>query len=138
MRNRPLICDIPYPHDSDLAGCQRRDVPSVSTNLLEIFPFGFEDMGGWEDSITLHRKNWIRFFHTDPRRRRARQAFSRIFDSIDCLTFMCSRGLRAALALEPRGGHWDERPGLLVLGARGPDPRGSRTNRWNSEEEKTI
>jgi hypothetical protein len=32
----------------------------------------------------------------------------RIFDSIDCLIFTCSRELRTELALEPRGGgHWD-------------------------------
>jgi hypothetical protein len=75
--------------------------------LPEAFPFGFEVIGGWEDPATLRRKTWVRFFSTDPVGRQAgRDAFNRLFESIDFLAFTCARGLRVA-ALEAHGGHWD-------------------------------
>ena len=40
-------------------------------------------------------------------------AFSRIFDSIDCLLIMCRRDLRAALALDPRADRWDRCAGQV-------------------------
>ena len=74
------------------------------------FPFGFEIMGTWEDQSTLpsRSKTWVRFFSADRQGRQAgRDTFSKIFDSIDLLLFICLRGLRAAAALDVHGCHWD-------------------------------
>ena len=113
MRKSPF--PLKFPHDSHLAGQPRARVTYTNRpNLLQTFPFAFEDMGSWEDPTTLRSKNWVRFFHTDPRRqtRQRQDEFSRIFDSIDHLIFMCNRRIRTELALEPRGGgHWDKSRG---------------------------
>jgi hypothetical protein len=77
----------------------------------KIFPFGFEVMGSWEDPTALpvpRSKTWVRFFAADRQgRQTGRDAFSRIFDSIDFLAFMCSREFRMAAALEAHGCHWN-------------------------------
>ena len=88
-------------------------------SVPEIFPFAFERMGAWNDSTTLRRHTWVRCFSTDQDGRQAgRDAFSRIFDSINLLMFESRREFRTAIALEPRrersggilletAGHWD-------------------------------
>jgi hypothetical protein len=70
----------------------------------ELFPGGFEVMGGWMDPETGRSKTWVRFFCADSAGAQVgRDAFSRIFDSATLLAFMCSRELRSAIALEPQG-----------------------------------
>jgi hypothetical protein len=70
---------------------------------LEIFPFGFEILGAWEDPATLQRKTLVRFFSTDRQGQRAgRDAYCRVFGSIDFLIFLCSRERRSAVAIEPQ------------------------------------
>ena len=80
-----------------------------NTNLHEIFPGGFEVMGQWRDSDTSNVKSWVRFFCADSQGKQAgRDACSRVFDSSELFAFMCSRGLRTAMAIEPQEELTDE------------------------------
>lgn len=68
----------------------------------ELFPGGFEVMGQWEDPVTGRGKTWVRFYCASYGGQVGRDAFSRVFDGPTFLTFMCSRELRNAIALEPQ------------------------------------
>lgn len=91
----------------------------------KVFPFAFEEMGSWHDSITLRRKTWLRFFSTDRRGHQVgRDAFSRLLDPIDCLVFMCLRGCRTAAL---NAGHWNQSRGYKFWVNEGEDlNRGDR------------
>jgi hypothetical protein len=71
----------------------------------------FECVGSWVCPITQRRKTWVRF--SGDAESPDAFAFSRIFDSIDCLLMMCRRDLRTALALDPRAQRWDRCAGHL-------------------------
>lgn len=108
---------IPFNCYFQAAGCGPCNGPRgfrfVSSNLIqrkrqssmpgpEIFAFGFQVMGAWDDSVTLRRKTWVRCFSTDQEGRQAGRAFSRIFDPIEFLLFECRREFRTAIVREPR------------------------------------
>jgi hypothetical protein len=88
----------------------------------EIFPYGFEVMGGWKDRITHRRKSLVRFFCTDTRGRQVgHDAFRRVFDSFDLLIFVCSPWHRQRLALEQQEelAHEDQAQVAEILRATG-------------------
>jgi hypothetical protein len=81
--------------------------PAPAQAAPDIFPFGFEVMGSWETTLpSPSYKTWIRFFAADQHGQQAgRDVFSRLFDAIDLVIFMCSPGARGAATAH--GCHFD-------------------------------